>query len=279
MTVLRVTGARNGVIVGTMLAVCCCAATAAANEPSSRTSSDAPPAFVGRERLPQLQEAWRNHQAEAGSENANPSDAPVMVPPLDVEASAKERHEAGVRLRAEELSRRFFATSGAKAAGVAAGTASDADKPPLAKSDRLPMNVATQPPPQTEAPAQATAAPTSDILPPPYAVGADLSADRGDDTTTSALPEPSQPASADAAAPAAGNLMPARQHSGLPPLPMQRPDPAATPPSRTAAREPIPQARRTIPTVSAPSREQRLKDAKREVFPSYLHSFGWDPRR
>lgn len=275
MPVSGIMGVRTSSIVGSvLLAMCCFAAGAAAfdtaqsAEPAgpSGSSSFGLPSFLDTERLPNLQEAWRAQITPPGRGDDGRSAAPAFVPPLyvdragpadrgETEPTTSSARTATVRRRAEELSRRFF------------GGGASTDKPAqeLAKP-------AVQP--EVPLPAQPVVdtAKAAAPLPPPYAIGADPSADRSEaDTTTAALPDaarsvPDAPMRKRAAA--------APMHVGLPPLPRRRPEPDARAENHNSSAP----SRRYRSVVSRPSVSSSRRDAKREVFPSYLHSFGWDPR-
>jgi hypothetical protein len=267
-----------------LVAMCCVVAPAAAfdlapsapADVSESSSTISLPAFLDADRVPDFQEAWRTLSSPLRQEEER---APAFVPPLELgeapaarakeelPATAPSQHAETVRLRAEALSRKFFsgnASSDKPAARVAA--------PATAPESASPVRPAPA--------ATIETAKSSDPMPPPYGIGADPSADRGEidaaahpdasDTTTAALPDAH---GIDRRAPSATGA--AALHAVLPPLPQRRPEAVATASREEQETAPM---RRVRTYVSPAPRGPRVNDAKREVFPHYMQSFGWNSK-
>lgn len=246
-------GAREGIVVGgLLLALCWLIAGAAAFEtggsgsPPGAAPAAALPAFLDRARMPDVEAAFRA-QARAAMKRAK-QDGPAA---------------AAVRRRAEALSRRFDAGTGA------------ANKPAeTAKASEM----ADESPP-----------------PPPYAIGADPSADRSGqtagmvpergpkpqlkpnnaraaaqgfsaDTPTAALPDAAPTVSA-AATPSKPPAALSHLSTKIPPVPLQA--------RRHEASKPVVRHARA---ASAPRRSPPAarRDLRGEAFPSYMRAFGWN---
>ncbi len=269
----------SALIGGSLLAMCCLVHGAAAFEQGKPAAAPvqalpALPSFLEGNRLLDLQEAWRTalpapapKQGAAATPDASaPNSAPSEEAAIKAARSAikraggASRDAAAVRKRAEELSQRFGA-SGAVSGPEKVDEAPIASTPPYAigaepSADRGPQSDEKEAGPGTE-----TAG--------PVAPGA---SHLGADTATGALPDAAAPVqnSEIASKPRLGT---ARSKSVLPPLPLRAPRFAAVPPDPPV----VHRSRAATSSRPAPARST-TRDAKREVFPAYMHSFGWNPK-
>ncbi len=264
----------SAIIGGSLLAMCCLMHGAAAFEPGQAAvpsqAEAALPSFLDGNRLLDLQEAWRAlpraplsaPQPDAG---VSPPSTPDEKAAMKAARSAMKRADqdlrgaAAVRKRAEELSQRFGAGAAAPAAKPAAPEPKQADEAPIVST-------------------------------PPYAIGADPSADRGQqasepghemaapaaagashlgaDTATGALPDAAAPLQNTSQPPTS----PLRRKAAMPPLPQRAPKLA-----EASADPPVVRKRNKAVTISRPAPTRSRSDAQKEVFPPYMHSFGWSP--
>jgi hypothetical protein len=267
LSVMSVMGIRESAIVGgSLLAMCCLIPGAAAFEsdqtdlPSGSPPAFSLPAFLDSARLLNLQEAWRAQVKPTvvpplPGFDASSADAPVTKSP-----KPEAREPAAVRQRAEELSRRF-SSDGASAKAASTAKAPDPTPPPFA--------LGAAPPPSSDRSGADLPADT----PAPSHVGAALpvAAPVGTDTTTAALPDPSEKKQAPAKKHSGGKS--ARLNVGIPPLPVRAPRKAT---AAVQVRAPVVHHSRRVTSPMAPP---RVENEHREVFPPYLGAPGWNAQR
>jgi hypothetical protein len=264
-----VMGVRASAIVGgSMLVMCCLISGAAAFEshqtvlPTTSPPAFSLPAFLDSARLPALQEAWHTQVEPAVAPPLHGFGAAPADAPVMKSVKPEGREAAAVRQRAEELSRRFSAGEASKPANSV--NAPDPIAPPYAVGADPSADRSSK-----DLPAD---------TPPPSHVGAlnvspDAAAATGPskaDTTTAALPDSSDKTQAPATKHSAGRS--AHLSVGIPPLPVRAPRKA------TAAAEmrapAVHRSRRVTSPMAAPPVNEH-----REVFPPYLGAPGWNAQR
>jgi hypothetical protein len=251
-------GAREGMIVGSvLLAICFLASTAPrALEPvqpgMSVGASSALPDFLDDDRLPALQEAWRSGDGRSETALSAPQSALPVAMPSAIGA-------ASVRERAEELSRRFGATTGA----------APQTEP---RSVTIPPAVVPEAAPDSEQ----TAAPS--VMPPRKSAVQTAK-------TSANAPYPTETASTqkDFTADKLRLAAPPPPPERLPPLPRRAPESRSVSLAPTKAVVARPRAARTYDTYSEAPRAKPAvppgdpKAALRgTILTNELHSFGWN---
>jgi hypothetical protein len=266
-------GAREGMIVGSVLLAICFLASAATHAleaaqsgAGSSGSSSELPAFLDDDRLPALEEAWRASERPSEPETT-PSALPNATPSPEAAGDATT-----VRERAEALSRRFWAKPGAAAQNPAPPvTIAPAVVPEPASEPREPPTI-----PEVKPGNAQTATTVTPVMP------ARKSAMPGAKTRTNA-PYPTDTAStqSDFSSEKLRLAAPPPPPQSIPPLPRRAPasrlEPAVETKSVVARPRPVrtysASTTATNPAEPPPDPQAALRGT---IMTNQLRSFGWN---